>query len=69
MTVYDLRDRTPHYGQVAMGSEDRTALSIAADRERARLLRKRWYESAWGKLAVLAALVGAFGQVWQVVHR
>lgn len=69
MSVYDLRDPAPHYGQVSMGSEDRTALSLAADRERARIFRKRWYETLWGRAAALGAVVAAVASVWQVVHR
>lgn len=69
MTAYDLRDPSPHYGQVTMGGEDRTALSVAADRERVRLLRKRWWETWVGKTACFAALLAAGCEVWQTVHR
>lgn len=69
MTVYDLRDRSPHYGQVAMGPEDRISLSVAADRERTRIFRKRWFETWVGKAVALGTLAAAVSQVWQVVHR
>jgi hypothetical protein len=68
--VYDLRDPTPHYGSVSMGSEDRTALSVAADRERARIFRNRWYETWVGKVSAVAGLLGAVAAVVTVLwHR
>ena len=68
MTVYDLRDRSAHYGQIAMGMEDRLALSIAADRERARLSRKRWYETWAGKAVAVASLAASAATVWGQFH-
>ena len=67
--MFDLRDSSPHYGPVAMGSEDRVALSVAADRERARILRKRWYETWVGKLGALAAVAAVVVEVVQVLVR
>ena len=68
MTIYDLRDPSPHYGGVSMGPEDRTALSVAADRERARIWRKRWFETWVGKAAVCAGVAASLAEVWTALH-
>ncbi len=67
MNAFDLRDPAPHYGQVTMGGEDRIALSVAADRERARIFRNRWYETWVGKVSAVAGLLGAVAAVVTVL--
>lgn len=51
-----------------MGPEDRTALSVAADRERARIWRKRWFETWVGKAAVCAGVAASLAEVWTALH-
>lgn len=54
---------------VTMHDEDRTALTVAADRERARIYRGPWYDRAWARVAIISSLIVGIANVWATFAR
>lgn len=70
MTV-SLRDPRFHgEAPVSMTDDDRIALTVAADRERTRIVRGPWYERTWARVGLVMTLALAAANVWATLaHR
>lgn len=64
MTDVSLRDPSWHGERpVRMVDDDRILLAAAADAQRAKLLRRQWFETWWGRTALVAGAVSSVATI------